>query len=101
MGHMVRLEWEGNADHVEVSGEFSNWVGISMVRKLANDQIYRWYANLRMKRGQYLMNYHVDGQNMINACMESNNEQTFNILTVPYNINTVNEASDRLTDYEM
>merc|ERR1712025_1117389 len=80
----VNIEWHGKANHVEVAGEFSNWVGISMSKYQNEDEIGcssdLWKSDLLMKPGIYLLNFIVDGQNMCSDDMKTNKEKSFNII---------------------
>ena len=78
----VNIQWKGTADNVLVSGEFSNWSGISLA-KIEEDV---WSVRLKLKFGDYLMFFFVDGEIMIVEDMEQvhckDEDEIYNILRV-------------------
>ena len=78
----VTIQWRGSGDSVMVSGEFSNWSGIS----LAKTQFDIWSVNLKLKFGDYLLLFFVDGEIVLSEDMEKiyseQDEDTYNVLRV-------------------
>ena len=77
----VIIEWKGVADTVMVSGEFSNWTGIS----LAKTKEDCWTVKMRLKYGQYLMMFFVDGEIILSEDMKQvsgEDEEHYNLLEV-------------------
>ena len=77
----VTIQWKGVADTVMVSGEFSNWSGIS----LANTGDDNWTVSLRLKLGEYLMMFFVDGEVVLTDDMKQVTDEAgdqYNLLEV-------------------
>ena len=81
----VNILWKGSGDSVMVSGEFSNWSGIS----LSKTQFDIWSVNLKLKFGEYLLLFFVDGEIVLSEDMEKiyseQDEDTYNVLRVKKN----------------
>ena len=81
----VNIQWKGSGDSVMVSGEFSNWSGIS----LSKTQYDIWSVKLRLKFGEYLLLFFVDGEIVLSEDMEKiyseQDQDTYNVLTVKKN----------------
>ena len=78
----VNIQWKGRGDSVMVSGEFSNWSGISLAKTHSDI----WSVKLRLKLGEYLMLFFVDGEIVLSEDMEKiyseEDEDTYNLLKV-------------------
>ena len=78
----VNIQWKGSGDSVMVSGEFSNWSGIS----LSKTQYDIWSVKLRLKFGEYLLLFFVDGEIVLSEDMEKiyseQDQDTYNVLKV-------------------
>lgn len=89
----VNIQWKGSGDSVMVSGEFSNWSGIS----LSKTQFDIWSVKLRLKFGEYLMLFFVDGEIVLSEDMEKiyseQDEDTYNVLKVKKNASYDEEKS--------
>ena len=73
--------WKGVASNVMVSGEFSNWSGISMTKSHVEEDL--WSVKLKLKYGEYLMFFFVDGQIVLSDDYKqiecTDDDETYNI----------------------
>ena len=99
----VNIQWKGSGDSVMVSGEFSNWSGIS----LSKTQYDIWSVELRLKFGEYLLLFFVDGEIVLSEDMEKiyseQDQDTYNVLTVKKNASDDEEKNKLLgkTNFEI
>merc|ERR1719357_1321937 len=64
-----------------ISGDFSNWIGITMT----NTEEGIWKTNLKLKVGQYLLMFFVDGEVVFSDSMEqitADDDEVYNLLVV-------------------
>ena len=93
----VNIQWKGTADNVLVSGEFSNWSGISLAK--IEEEV--WSVQLKLKFGDYLMFFFVDGEIIIVEDMEQvhckDEDEIYNILRVLPEMDTELDFKDEAT----
>ena len=81
----VSIDWKGVADTVMVSGEFSNWTGISLAKTKGDS----WTVQLKLKHGQYLLMFFVDGEIVLSEDMKQvtgEDDEQYNVIEVkPFN----------------
>merc|ERR1719419_637100 len=76
----VDIHWKGTAKNVMVTGEFSNWSGISLAK---NGEL--WSVKLKLKYGRYFMMFFVDGEIILSDDMEQvqcDDDEMYNVLNV-------------------
>merc|ERR1711892_770262 len=96
----ITLKWKGPGKKVLVAGSFSNWEELSM----ANEEKDLWKIKLKMRNGQHLLNYIVDGKTVLSDYIEKAsdpNNEVFNLLNITpeYEFNDI--ESDVHTDNDL
>ena len=75
------ISWKGFADDVKVVGPFSNWEGLTM----SNLREDTWSINLKLKFGQHLLKFIVDGKYVLSKYIEKvigPDEEIYNVVEV-------------------
>ena len=77
----VVLKWFGNAEAVSVIGDFSNWLPLT----LSQTEKGLWKIKLKLKHGNHLLKFHVDGKDICTEYLETvigEDEKSYNKLNV-------------------
>merc|ERR1712013_813446 len=75
------ISWKGFANEVKVIGAFSNWEGLT----LSNQREDIWKINLKLKCGQHLFKYIVDGKFTLSKYVDKvigPDEEIYNVIEV-------------------